>query len=234
MLSNSKAKIFLAGERSHTETEWFRRYSTFNFGSFQKENKQAFGPLYLLNDETLANSNSHKMTAEEDSLVVLIPIVGAIQVKHDLGNESIVAAGEIEIFSVPINSSIEFTNPYEGGLVNFLQLWLKMPLLKKPFHQHNSFDLEKDKNILLNIFTPDGDDPPLQNICIGKFSGREEADYRMLSPANNAFIFVIDGAFEVNNRLLEKGDGLALWNTQAVEMEALSNNALVLLIEIRS
>jgi hypothetical protein len=45
-------------------------------------------------------------------------------------------------------------------------------------------------------------------------------------------MFNIQGMFEVQGRLLQTGDGLGLWNEPGdVELEALSNEAIVLLIE---
>jgi redox-sensitive bicupin YhaK (pirin superfamily) len=45
------------------------------------------------------------------------------------------------------------------------------------------------------------------------------------------FVFVIEGAFEVEGRLLHERDSLALWETGKAEMEALSNDAIILVIE---
>ncbi len=47
------------------------------------------------------------------------------------------------------------------------------------------------------------------------------------------FVFVVLCAFEVRGRLLQVRDGLGLWNdTNNIELEALSNNAIILLIEL--
>ena len=45
-------------------------------------------------------------------------------------------------------------------------------------------------------------------------------------------MFVIEGAFEVQGTLLHARDGLALWGTDKLEKEALSNDAIILLIEL--
>ncbi len=45
------------------------------------------------------------------------------------------------------------------------------------------------------------------------------------------FAFVLAGAFETEGRLLHERDGLAIWDTDKIEMEALSNDAMILLIE---
>jgi hypothetical protein len=50
------------------------------------------------------------------------------------------------------------------------------------------------------------------------------------------FGFVIEGAFEFQNRLLETRDSIALWNedneTLQIEFEALSNDAIILIAEV--
>ncbi|MEO5593159.1 MAG: hypothetical protein ABIR15_06605 [Chitinophagaceae bacterium] len=46
------------------------------------------------------------------------------------------------------------------------------------------------------------------------------------------FAFVIKGAFEMEGRLPHARDGWALWDTGAAEMKALSNDAIILVIEL--
>lgn len=43
---------------------------------------------------------------------------------------------------------------------------------------------------------------------------------------------MIEGVFEVQGTLLHARDGLAIWEAEEVEMEALSNDAIIFLIEL--
>ena len=70
------------------------------------------------------------------------------------------------------------------------------------------------------------------SISIGKFDGRGETTYRVKNKDAGLFVFVLEGAFEVQGTLLHARDGLALWETDEVEMEALSNDAIILLVEL--
>jgi redox-sensitive bicupin YhaK (pirin superfamily) len=45
---------------------------------------------------------------------------------------------------------------------------------------------------------------------------------------------VIEGAFEVQDRLLHAKDGLAVWDTNEIDFEALSNDAILLLWEVNN
>jgi quercetin 2,3-dioxygenase len=229
MVQQNKGKIFLADERGHNEMEWFRSYNTFNFGRYQLDHKTPFGPLYVLNDDTLAGGKSISMTLEADSAILLIPVVGAITYSDSRGHSTIVEAGECQLCAVPKNMTIEIGNPYDNELVNFLQLWFYKTGVE-PDHapQLIPFDIVNYKNQLAPI--------PVTNtkykFGIGKYAGREESAYKLSDANNGLFVYVIEGAFEVQYRLLHARDGLALWEAERVEWEALSNDAILLVLEV--
>lgn len=223
MITQTKGKIFLADERGHNEVSWYRSYNTFNFGRYQNEYKTPAGNLYVLNDDTLAPGGSIRMGVEEDTGIVLLPMVGAIEYVDNLGNKGALQAGEAQLLNIPKGGFIRITNPFEHELVGFLQLWTKMPTNGKA-NQHASFDLDKNKNQLIGLFDA-------IDLSIGQFDGRAEAEYKPNNPGAALFMFVIDGEFEAQHRLLHARDGLALWDVAAVEMEALSNEAIILVVE---
>jgi redox-sensitive bicupin YhaK (pirin superfamily) len=236
MIPQSKGKIFLSEERGLNELDWFRSYNTFNFGRYYNEYKTPFGALYVLNEDTLAGGRSFTMQVEEDSCIILIPVVGAITYKDSSGNTGLLEAGQAQLLKVPKGGYFEITNPYGSDLVKFLQLWIKTPGINAtPAAQSFSFDISGHKNRLIEIFSPAvgalQHSPDLPVGLIGMFAGREEATYQILN-SNGLFAFVIEGAFEVQYRLLHAGDGLALWGLQEVELEALSNDAIILLVEV--
>jgi len=228
MIPQCRAKIFLADDRGHSEMPWFRSYNTFNFGKYNNEYKAAFGSLYVLNDDTLAAGKSLKLSTEENSHIVLIPVVGALAYKDSNDNESLLQAGEAQLCSLQHGSSITIANPYEKETINFLQVWIKNSdsLPSGEIHQIN-FDLNKNNNQLIPLFKACNH----TQLSIGKYDGRAEDLYKLSNQSNSVFAFVIEGAFEVQNRLLHARDGLALWNVQEVEFEALSNEAIILFTE---
>lgn len=237
MLDNSKGKMFLASERGHTETGWFRSYNTFNFGNYGQESKKPFGDLYVLNDDTLSGKKNFKLLVEEDSAIILVPTVGAIAYKDTLSNQTLIKAGEAQYFTTPGGTTIDISNPFETDLVNFLQLWIKKPVgATHPDLQVSSFDIDANKNKLIDLFQSN-QSPHITRLLhprlfIGKFSARKEIVYTLSDPDKSLFVFIIEGVYEVQYRLLENRDALALWDIDKVEIEALSNDAIILLIEI--
>jgi redox-sensitive bicupin YhaK (pirin superfamily) len=227
MTLQSEATIFLADQRGCSQTDWFRSFHTFNFGAYQAENREPFGTLRVFNDDTLAAEKSLKMQLDENTDVILLPLVGAIEYRNSLGETGFIEAGQVQVFSAAKGMEYEVMNPYSDELVNFLQIWISGQ--KEQFTAkiiQNSFDFE-DKNQLLPLFSTQ------ERGMIGQFGGREEGVYTVQHPdTHGVFVFVIEGAFEVQNRLLHPRDGLSLTHVAEIEFEALSNDAILLILEI--
>lgn len=230
-IDTTKAKIFLGSERGLTETDWFRTYNLFNTGSYINPHKEAFHDLYMLNEETLAAERALTTELQEDTFLLVLPVVGSIQcsgMAHDSQN---VQAGELLVWPAAAGSSLRTYNPYaDDSLVQFLQVGIKVKnkMLQRPA-QRFTLNIDQYVNRLSCIGQAEEDDLPFV-IGIGKYSGRREDEYQ-LAADRSLFVYVIQGAFEVQSRLLHAGDGLALWDTSLVEWEALSNDAVLLIID---
>ncbi|TRX05419.1 hypothetical protein FNW10_17185 [Flavobacterium gawalongense] len=123
--------------------------------------------------------------------------------------------------------SFKLSNSYEEENVSYLQIGFnaKIQDFESNFKQFD-FGLT-DKNQLIPLFE-------ISNALgfIGMYDGRKEGVYSLKNSSNGVFVFVINGAFEVENRLLESKDGLSLSGIDSLEWEALSENALLIVLEI--
>lgn len=79
-----------------------------------------------------------------------------------------------------------------------------------------------------NQITEDFDFPNF----IGLYDGRKEGIYTLCQPHKSIFGMVLNGAFEFQNRLLENRDAILLSEIETLEFEALSENALLVFLEI--
>lgn len=230
MVQQNKGKIFLADERGHNEMDGFSSYNTFNFGQYQLEHKAPFGPLYVLNDDTLAGGKSISMTMQAHTLLLLIPVVGAITYNDNHGNSTLIDTGECQVYAMPNNTTFQIGNPYRNEMVNFLQIWFYNTAVVEDDNgpQVIFFDFVNYKNQLTPI---PSDNTPFK-LAMGKYDGREGSIYKLSDDRNGVFVFVIEGSFEVQYRLLHPRDGLALWEADGIELEALSNDAIILVMEV--
>jgi len=222
----SDAVIYLASQRGCTQSTTYRSYHTFNFGSYFNEHRKAFGNLIAFNDDVLADGKSTTLTASENSFVIIIPIVGSLSYQIDDKEPREASVGKIHAMRVGANGQVEIKNT-ESELINFIHVWLRDDGTAKNEFTEFTFSLGENKlyPFLLNPNQFAG------KIILGKFAGRAESIVKISTPAKGAFVFALEGAFEVNNRLLQARDGLALWNVEEVEFEALSNDAILFIIE---
>jgi len=234
MIQQSKGKIFLADEREINQTESARSFNTFNSGRYFNPHKQAFGNMYVLNDDTLVGGASVKMPVEESSHIILLPVAGAINYKDSFVNDALIVAGQAQLLSAGKESAMEISNPFKEEFVNFLQIHIKADNTpwQSALYLSTYDDVNKNRNSLVELFPGISETSSLPfAVSIGKFYGRGETTYHLKKKDAGLFLFVLEGAFEAEGRLLHARDGLALWGIDEVELEALSNDAIILLIE---
>ncbi len=85
-------------------------------------------------------------------------------------------------------------------------------------------DFSIQKNQLIALHTQ-------AKVWIGQYQGRAEDTYQLQETNKQVWVYVLQGVFEVQNRLLHAQDALYLWDLEAVEFEALSQDAIILLID---
>ncbi|QRR02863.1 pirin family protein [Dyadobacter sandarakinus] len=230
MLTQTDARIYLESLRGQFQMDGFQSLRTFNFEEYCAAGREPLGTLEVLNDEMLMPECSQKLVIERFCQVILVPLVGAIEVEEKGTMPKFVNSGEVLFLQASPDRHYSVTNPYPDEAINYLQirinddLFLSTPLSSTAIT--SSFSLH-DKNVLFPVHGYNGSSA---HLFIGQYDGRAEDIFPNRNPDHHAFIFVIEGAFEVQNRLLEKRDGLALRHTEIIEFEALSNGAILLVL----
>ena len=224
----TSGKIYLADQRGLIETSIAKRYSTFNFEKYYNEHKQASGALFMCNDESIAGNKLTFFLSREDSYQLFFPVTGGLDIVQN-GKEFSIETGQVQVLNVGKGEVLEISNPYADDTVNYIQIGLTTDLfLLRASEMLFNFDFQKHPNQLIEIISS----PKLSfKLSAGIFAGWEEITYQLQNPENIFFCFIIDGAFEIEGRLLHARDGLSLWDVAQVEIEALSNNAIILILE---
>jgi len=230
MVTQTDAEIYLESLRGRFQADGYRSFRTFRFEDYRAPDRGPFGTLEVLNDETLMPECGHALQVERFCQIILLPVVGAIEVGEKGREPRFVDSGEALFLLASPDNHYTITNPYPEEPINYLQIrvadgeFLSTPMSLSGIT--SQFDLS-EKNVLLPVVGYNGSSA---HLFIGQYDGRAEGIFTSWNPDDSAFIFVIEGAFEVQNRLLERRDGLALRNAEAVEFEALSNGAILLII----
>lgn len=224
-MNNAPAQLYLADQRGHSETELVRSFHVFNTGTYKAPDREPFGPLCLLDDDTLRAGASIKRRVDTDTAVVVLPLMGSVEFATDAAPDFL-EPGHTQTLWLPAGASYTVSNPYETETINVLQLWFSSDFAKLIADSGlTRFDLIR-KNTLLPLFNM-----PNIRAFIGRYDGRAEDT---ISVGNGLFVFVLSGVFEVANRLLQERDGLALPTRKedVVAFEALSNDAVLIAIGV--
>lgn len=222
MLKQSPSQIYKSENRGKIINEKYNCFSVFNYLPFQEKSRAGFHGLKVVNDETLASSETINYSSEQDEIIVLLPLVGAIEINSDKLSE-IINVNELYFFESKKGDTFSVSNSYNDELVNYLQIRFSSDASE---NHKIYFDLETTNEI---ISLHQNDDFA---ISIGVFDARNEGIHKLKNPKKGLFTYVLGGAFEFQNRLLETRDALKIWQIAEVEFEALSPMAMLLIIDV--
>ncbi len=229
-MEQSPGKIFLSEQRGCIESPLFQRNCTFNFGTFFSPHKTALGPLYLFNEETLAGAAELEMEIGTSSYAIIIPVTGDLEYTDVEAGKLNIGVGEVLIRKCTEEHLFSISNPYEKDAISLIQICLSAPGALSPAFELFNLDPGISVNHLVEVSAPTATPLPFR-LSVGQFDGRAETLYQKRQKDSRLFCYVLAGAFEIEGRLLHAQDGLGLCDVEHVELEALSNNALILTIE---
>lgn len=191
----------------------------------------ASGALQLW-EHDLVGSGKLELKVDDAAHLLIIPVTGDLfySAADDQGTE--INVGEIRVFAMPVRGRICIANPYVSDSVSFLEVRVIDPSIVEYISFDSfSFDLEDQEQALKEVLPGNLLKGLPLNLSIGRFGGRTEVNYQMKNKVLTFFAFAIAGAFEIAGRLLHPRDGLMLWDINEVEIEALSNDAVLVVIE---
>jgi quercetin 2,3-dioxygenase len=223
---NHQAQIYLADQRGRSQTDIFRSFHTFNFENYFEESRQPFGDLEVFNDTVIKPLFHQKIQLSKNTNVIIIPVIGGLEYNSSIQN-GFLGTGNTLLLSGTEIDNYTIINPYETDYINFVQIHFNTNEKEfKSLIQELGFGF-RPKNILKPIFSVNDKEG-----FIGKYEGRKKGEFTIKNPKNGVFVFVIDGVFEVQDRLLHTRDGLAIWGIEMIDFEALSNDAVILLLSL--
>lgn len=233
MDNRSNVRILLAERRGITDAGGLCSYHSLNFAGYRLEGREPFGEVAAFNEDFLAPEKGTEIRITSPLEILLIPVIGALEVKFRSVQDALyVSSGEaLHIRGLPGNS-FTLTNPYPGRQVSFIHIWLSAGsnAFEKLHYTVAKFNIN-DKNRLLPVSVSAS---AKTNVFISKMDLRHK-EYYTCREGRDLFAFTVEGAFDFHDRLIQQKDGLILHKCSSeIEFEALSEDAILLLIETES
>lgn len=185
--------------------------------------REQFGLLSAFDEVMLKPGGILTHPVRKAGIFFLLPVVGVCEVEGN--NTRTIDVGGLYYTHMEKNDVLQIKNPYTQEWIRFVTGEIIGDSTESTALQ--GFDFTLDVGKLVRIFKGSVNG---QRIAIraGMFEGRAEGSLSL--PNAHHFIFVLEGVFEVQNRLLHAHDALSIPACTHLEFEALSSNAILLVI----
>lgn len=216
------ALIYLAENRS---------YSSADGKDLYKSNSPQPMPV---TEYYLGENGQCKLELKQNNYHLIVPIIGGIELSRHFKSNYLVA-GQALLVYITLDQSIFMKNPFSNSSIHFLHFEIKGPERTEKAEQlfeFQTFQLRREDQMatkMVRIFEAATGLP--FNFSAVKMKGREELNYPIMEDNSQQFIYVVNGAFECQGRLLHTKDALLFANSDSIEIEALSEEALVFVLE---
>lgn len=231
-----------AAERFHSQLDWLDSWHTFSFSSHYDPAWMGFGPLRVINDDTIAAGRGFGMHPHRDMEIVTVMVEGQLNHRDSMGHAEVLRAGEVQRMSA--GTGVVHSEVNEGGTpCRLLQIWIE-PAERgiQPAYEQKPFAIGSGWTPLLD---PQGQGGAMA-ICRQAWLWRaqpapgERLELPVPAPGNLApshhWLQVIEGGAQLSGGTpadLRRGDGLGWQGTGSLSLEAGRMGADLLLFALR-
>lgn len=225
-----------ADSRGKADHGWLKSHHSFSFAGYFNPERMNFGALRVLNDDIVKPTRGFGTHPHRDMEIISIPLKGALSHKDSMENKRSIEVGEVQVMSAGTGLTHSEFNDSQTDDVNFLQLWI-IPEEQgvEPNYEQKEFDLIERQNRFQTVVSPQdklvaGSLGIHQQgyLHLGNFSEKSETTHT-IETGKGTYVFLIEGAIEVNGEKLNKRDALGIWDTNTIDIKALENSEILLI-----
>ncbi|MFT4736147.1 MAG: redox-sensitive bicupin YhaK (pirin superfamily) [Cyclobacteriaceae bacterium] len=235
-LNKMESIIHTANSRGAANFGWLDSKHTFSFGRYYNPERVHFGALRVLNDDIVQGGMGFGTHPHDNMEIVSIPLQGDLEHQDSAGNTEVIKSGDIQIMSAGTGLTHSEYNHSKTNKVNFLQLWV---LPKKqnitPRYEQKSFPLTNRKNKLTTVVSPSDPQAVWINqdaaFTLGHLDEGKKLTYDIQFSGNGVYVFVTEGAGDVNGLILDQRDGAGFESVDQINILAKKEMQL-LIVEV--
>jgi len=214
-----------AAERGHADHGWLDTYHTFSFADYVDPAHMGFRALRVINEDRVQPGQGFGMHGHRDMEIVTYVLEGELEHRDSMGNGSILRPGELQHMTAGTGVRHSEFNPSAVQPVHLYQIWL-LPERNglKPSYADKTFPEEERRGRLRVVASPDGREDSLTIrqdavIHLATLSAGEAVRHN-LRRDRSAWLQVLRGKVEIQERRLDAGDGAAIHDQAGLHVEA--------------
>ncbi len=214
-----------SNERGHVNMGWLNTYHTFSFGEYRDPAHVHFGPIRVINDDTVAGGGGFPPHPHDNMEILTYVTQGALAHRDSMGNGETINAGDVQIMSAGTGVTHSEFNASETDPVKLLQIWI-FPKDKNiaPRYEQKTLPVQDGLTV---IASPGGSGTGVdikQDITVYRWNGEGEIDVPVTS---GLFVHVIDGQIVSDEATLNAGDAMGVQALSGKLMAASGTHALL-------
>lgn len=215
-----------ARDRGHAEHGWLDSWHTFSFADYHDPQHMGFGPLRVINDDTVAGGGGFPPHPHRDMEIISYVVDGALEHQDSMGNGSVIKPGDVQRMSAGTGVRHSEFNASETDPVHFLQIWIIPERAGLPFGYEQKFFGEDEKRGKLRLVaSPDGAEGSVRirqdvRLFATIVDGSTPSVTHALGRGRKAWLHVVKGSAELNGKALDAGDGVAVEGEESLTLSS--------------
>jgi len=224
--------------RGDVSLGWLQSRHTFSFGHYHDPAWMGFGPLRVINDDTVAPGGGFSPHRHANMEIISVVLQGALAHRDSTGTVGVIEAGDVQWMSAGHGIEHSEYNGSDAAPVHFLQLWIQPDRLNaQPAYAQQRFEPADRRARWAMLVSPDGAD--------GSIAIRQQATLRAaslqpgddvaatLDPQRLYWVHVATGEVAVGERVLKAGDALGfVQEAGALAVRGVAADSDVLLFDL--
>ncbi len=230
-----KTILHSSASRGQADHGWLRSKHTFSFAAYHDPQRVHFGALRVLNDDLVAGGKGFGTHPHDNMEIISIPLSGDLEHKDSMGNVAIIRQGDVQAMSAGTGIFHSEYNKNTDQPVEFLQIWV-FPNRRNivPSYSQITLDPARLKNRLEQIVSPSSDDAGVRIqqdawFHLGRLEAGTQLGYSLKKAGNGVYAFLLEGQATLAGQLLQARDGLGIWETDQVSIQAETASYLLLM-----
>ena len=224
--------IIRSDSRGAADHGWLKSRHTFSFADYHNPSMMSFAKLRVVNEDWIEAGRGFDTHPHQDMEIITYMIDGALEHKDNMGNGSVIRAGELQRMTAGTGIMHSEFNHSMDDEAHLLQIWI-LPEQNglEPGYEQKLFPPEEKSNHWRLVGSRDGRDGSLTihqdvNLYSTELDENAALDYAF-DGQRRGFIQVVRGSVDIAGQTLFAGDAIMTRDEQTLRFSAIERSELL-------
>ena len=212
-------------DRGQADHGWLQSQHTFSFAGYYDPNHMGVSALRVINDDHVKPGQGFATHSHQDMEIISYVKQGVIEHKDSMGNVERLPAGEFQLMSAGTGVTHSEYNPSTSESLEFLQIWVQPNKQGvEPGYQQKEFPIQEGLQLIASPDAREGSLRIYQDAMLYQLrleSGEQSYD---LSNGRTLYLHLISGRLEIDDEVIEAGDGVTIQQQETLQIKALEKS----------